>query len=124
MTSPKLSQRRSRADVPPTLTSAPPEAASPTARCSLPFTALLRGCAHASCGAPRPRPGEPQRGVIRGGEPGEAERSEHEPEVAQGDVVEARVREQVDHDRAQPRRDDVAAVARLERDEDAGEDLD
>src|SRR4051812_17684355 len=40
MTSPKLSQRRSVADVPPTLTSAPPEAASPTARCSLPFTAL------------------------------------------------------------------------------------
>jgi GTP cyclohydrolase IA len=47
-----------------------------------------------------------------------------EAEVAQRDVIEARIRQQVDDDRAQPGGDDVRAVARPQRDDHAVEDLD
>jgi hypothetical protein len=62
-----------------------------------------------------------QRGVVDRREPGEGQRGEHEPEVAQGDVVEAGVGEQADDDAGQPSGDDVGAVAGLQRDDDPGE---
>src|SRR5215216_1649269 len=67
---------------------------------------------------------ESQRRVVHGGEACQGEGGEHEPEVAQCDVVVAGEGEQVDDDPGQPARDDVGAVARLERDEHAGDDLD
>ena len=63
-------------------------------------------------------------GVVLGGEPRERERGEHQPEVAQRDVVVARVAEQVDDDPGEPCGDDVGGVAGLDRDGDAGDDLD
>src|SRR4051794_40518437 len=64
------------------------------------------------------------RGVVDGGEAGEREGGEHEPEVAQRDVVEARGAQQVDHDAREPAGDEIGAVAGLEGDGDPGEDLD
>src|SRR4051812_10340805 len=63
------------------------------------------------------------RWVVDRREPGERQRALHQSEVAQRDVVEARVGEQVDDDPREPCRDDIGPVARLQRDEHAGDDL-
>src|SRR4029079_805642 len=69
-------------------------------------------------------PTETQRRVVHRREAGERKGGEHEPEVTQRDVIEAGCGQQVDHDAGQPGGDYVGAVARLERNDDAGEDLD
>src|SRR5947209_8505360 len=66
---------------------------------------------------------ELQRSVVDEREAGERKRAEHQPEVPQRDVVEAGVCEKVDDDPGQPTGDDVGAVAWLEGNDDAGEDL-
>src|SRR5438045_4045101 len=48
-----------------------------------------------------------QRRVVDGGQAGEREGGEHEPEVAQRDVVVAGVGQEVDDDAGQPAGDDV-----------------
>ena len=53
--------------------------------------------------------------VERGGEPGQGQRGEQEPEVAQGDVVEVGLQEQVDDDPGEPGGDEVAAELRAGR---------
>src|SRR4051794_32961647 len=65
-----------------------------------------------------------QRRVVVDGEAGEGERGEQQAEVAQCDVVPAREGEQVEDDAREPGGDERRAVARLECDGQAGEDLD
>ena len=62
-------------------------------------------------------------GGVDGREEREREGGEHEPEVAQRDVVKAGVSQEVDDDPGEPAGDDVGAVAGFEGDDDAGEDL-
>ena len=62
--------------------------------------------------------------VERGGEAGQARRADQEPEVAQGDVVEVRLEQQVGDDPGQPGGDEVAAELRAHGDDEAGDDLD
>src|SRR5919197_387957 len=62
--------------------------------------------------------------VVARRQPRQRQRAEHQAEVAQGDVVVARVREQVDDDAAQPRGDQVGAVTRAHGDDEPGDDLD
>jgi len=58
------------------------------------------------------------------GQPGERERTEHQPEVAQRDVAVAADEQQVDDDAAEPAGDQQAAVSRSNRDHETGDDLD
>src|SRR6476661_845189 len=64
-----------------------------------------------------------QRRVVHRREPPERERAQEQPEVAQRDVVEAGVGEQVEDDPRQPAGDHVGAVARLDRHQQPGDDL-
>ena len=65
-----------------------------------------------------------ERGVVAEREPRERQRAEHQAEVAQRDVVPAGEGQQVEDDPRQPGGDQGRAVARLDRDEDPGDDLD
>src|SRR3954471_12048238 len=59
-----------------------------------------------------------------GGEASQRECAEEQAEVAQGDVVVVGHQEQVDDDAAEPRGHEVAAEARTEGHDEAGDDLD
>jgi hypothetical protein len=64
------------------------------------------------------------RTVEGGSQAGQAQRCEQQTEVAQGDVVEAGLQQQIDDDPGQPGSDEVAPELGADRDDEPGDNLD
>src|SRR5688500_3980564 len=65
------------------------------------------------------------RGAVeRGGEPGQRQRAEQQAEVAQGDVVEVSLHQQVHDDAAEPCGDEITAEPGSKGDDEPRDDLD
>ena len=71
----------------------------------------------------RSAPSKPQGQIVDRRQPRERKRTEHDPEVAQGDVTEAGVREEIEDDPGESPGNDVRVVARLQCDDGPSEYL-